>query len=167
MHFVQCIKPCKTELLLQRKEIKESLSKQDVTTVENNIKTNNNELLNKRATFKNLKDEYSELKNVSFDIDSYNQKKKEILELEKNQSELKVEINHLKEANKKIESLIEKKVCPTCNHPIEVAEQNSFIDDNKKEIDKKQVSKKYRRLKNYAYLSSFIIFLQALILFTK
>ena len=38
---------------------------------------------------------------------------------------------------------------------------------NKKEIDKKQVSKKYRRLKNYAYLSSFIIFLQALILFTK
>lgn len=126
----------KTELLLQRKEIKESLSKQDVTTVENNIKTNNNELLNKRATFKNLKDEYSELKNVSFDIDSYNQKKKEILELEKNQSELKVEINHLKEANKKIESLIEKKVCPTCNHPIEVAEQNSFIDDNKKEIDK-------------------------------
>lgn len=38
---------------------------------------------------------------------------------------------------------------------------------NKKETNKKQENKNYKRLKNYAYLSSFIVFLQALMLLSK
>ena len=125
----------KTDLLLQRKEIKESLIKQDIATIENNIKSYNNELENKRAIFKQLRDEYMTVKDASFDVDAYNAKKNEILSLEKRQSEIKVEINHLKEDNRRIVSLVEKKVCPTCNHPIEVGEQNAFIEANNIKIN--------------------------------
>ena len=124
----------KTDLLLQRKEIKESLIKQDVTTVENNITSNTNELENKRSIFKQLKNEYADVKNATFDIDIYNEKRKQVIDLEKQQSELKVEINHLKEDNKRINKLIESKVCPTCNHPIELTEQNTFIEENNVKI---------------------------------
>lgn len=124
----------KTDLLLQRKEIKESLIKQDVTTVENNITSNTNELENKRSIFKQLKNEYADVKNATFDIDIYNEKRKQVIDLEKQQSELKVEINHLKEDNKRINKLIESKVCPTCNHPIELIEQNTFIEENNVKI---------------------------------
>ena len=124
----------KTEILLQRKEIKESLIKEDVTTIENNIASYNNDLTIKRGQFSQLKDEYKDVKDAKFDIDEYNQKRKHSVELEKEQSELRVEISHLKEDNKRIEKLIANKVCPTCSHPIEVSEQNTFIDENNKKI---------------------------------
>lgn len=38
---------------------------------------------------------------------------------------------------------------------------------NQKENDKKNVNKKYKRLKNYAYISIFIILIQALMIFAK
>lgn len=124
----------KTEILLQRKEIKESLIKEDVATIENNIASYNNDLAIKRGQFSQLKDEYKGVKDAKFDIDEYNQKRKHSVELEKEQSELRVEISHLKEDNKRIEKLIANKVCPTCSHPIEISEQNTFIDENNKKI---------------------------------
>lgn len=124
----------KTEILLQRKEIKESLIKEDVTTIENNIASYNNDLAIKRGQFSQLKDEYKDVKDAKFDIDEYNQKRKHSVELEKEQSELRVEISHLKEDNKRIEKLIANKVCPTCSHPIEISEQNTFIEENNKKI---------------------------------
>lgn len=120
----------KTAVLLKRKEIKESLIKEDVATIENNMASHNNDLLIKRNQFATLKEEYKEVKDASFDLDKYNQGKRQALEIEKKQSELKVEISHLKEDNKRISSLIEKKICPTCNHPIELTEQNGFIEAN-------------------------------------
>ena len=125
----------RTEFLLERKEIKESLIKVDVSTVEHNITSYTAELEKKRAIFKQLKEDYKSVKDSTFDVDTYNQKRKEVLNYEKQQSELKVEINHLKEDNKRINSLIEKRICPTCNHPIEVSEQNSFIEENNKKIN--------------------------------
>lgn len=124
----------KTEILLQRKEIKESLIKEDVATIENNIASYNNDLAIKRGQFSQLKDEYKDVKDAKFDIDEYNQKRKHSVELEKEQSELRVEISHLKEDNKRIEKLIANKVCPTCSHPIEISEQNTFIEENNKKI---------------------------------
>lgn len=124
----------KTEILLQRKEIKESLIKEDVATIENNIASYNNDLAIKRGQFSQLKDEYKDVKDAKFDIDEYNQKRRHSVELEKEQSELRVEISHLKEDNKRIEKLIANKVCPTCSHPIEISEQNTFIDENNKKI---------------------------------
>lgn len=124
----------KTAILLKRKEIKESLSKEDVSTIENKIASNNNDLQIKRNQFNTFKEEYKEVKDAAFDVDKYNQSKKQALDIEKKQSELKVEITHLKEDNKRITSLIEKKICPTCNHPIELSEQNGFIEENNAKI---------------------------------
>lgn len=131
---IETLNKQKTEILLQRKEIKESLIKEDVTTIENNIASYNNDLAIKRGQFSQLKDEYKGVKDAKFDIDEYNQKRKHSVELEKEQSELRVEISHLKEDNKRIEKLIANKVCPTCSHPIEISEQNTFIDENNKKI---------------------------------
>lgn len=131
---IETLNKQKTEILLQRKEIKESLIKEDVTTIENNITSYNNDLAIKRGQFSQLKDEYKSVKDAKFDIDEYNQKRKHSVELEKEQSELRVEISHLKEDNKRIEKLIANKVCPTCSHPIEISEQNTFIDENNKKI---------------------------------
>ena len=124
----------KTGLLLQRKEIKESLIKEDVVTVENNIKSNSDLLQEKRAIFKSLKDDYMKVKGATFNIEQYNSKKEEALQMEKKQEALKVNISHLKDDNKRIQMLIDKKVCPTCNHPIEIGEQNGFIESNNLKI---------------------------------
>ena len=43
----------------------------------------------------------------------------------------------------------------------------SKIENNKKEISKSLVNKKYKRLKRYAYISSCIIFLQTIIIIIK
>ncbi len=43
----------------------------------------------------------------------------------------------------------------------------SIIENNKKKENKSLLSKKYKRLKKYACLSSFIIFIQALMLLIK
>ena len=124
----------KTDYLLQRKEIKESLIKEDVTTLENNIASTNNELTIKRGQFSQLKEEYMTVKDASFDMDAYNEKRKRVIEIEKEQSELRVQISHLKEDNKRIEKLISDKVCPTCNQPINMETQNSFVETNNKKM---------------------------------
>lgn len=124
----------KTDYLLQRKEIKESLIKEDVTTLENNIDSTNNELTIKRGQFSQLKEEYMTVKDASFDMDVYNEKRKRIIEIEKEQSELRVQISHLKEDNKRIEKLISDRVCPTCNQPINMETQNSFVEANNKKM---------------------------------
>lgn len=126
----------KTNLLLQRKEIKEEIAKQDIKSIENEIQRYNEELSQKRGIFKQLKDEYLLIKDITFNNDSYILCKNEILSLEKKQSEIKVEINHLKDNRKQIKDLISKKICPTCKHPIEIEEQTKFIEDIQSEINR-------------------------------
>lgn len=126
----------KTSQLLKRKEVKETLFKKDVSTIEHNIKTYNDELSNKRELFSKLKTEYLSVKDSFFDKELYNLKKDEIIKIEKQQSEIKVEIFHLKDENKKIQELISKKICPTCHQKINQSEQNLKINENNDKIQK-------------------------------
>ena len=130
----------KVKILTNRKEIKEELIKLDVTTIENKLSSNNTELVNYRAQLTKLKEDYKSVKDAKFDEDEYG-KTKQLVENKKseqkvfsdNNIEIKVKIGHLREDNKRINKLIEDKVCPTCGHPIELDEQNGFIEKNKKE----------------------------------
>ena len=130
----------KVKVLTNRKEIKEELVRLDVTTIENKLVQNNNGLDNFRAQMRNHKSQYELVKGAKFDEDEY-KKTKELIEKKKTEQkeysdkniEIKVKINQLRNDTKRIEKLIEDKVCPTCGHPIELAEQNSFINKNKTE----------------------------------
>ena len=129
----------KVKILTNRKEIKEELIKLDVTTIENRLVSNNTELANYRAQLAKFKEDYKLVKDAKFDDDEY-KKTKETIETKKSEQktysdkniEIKVQIGQLRNDTKRIEKLIEDKVCPTCGHPIELAEQNGFIDKNKK-----------------------------------
>ena len=98
----------------------------------------NNELTNKRAQFKSLKDEYLQIKDVVFEEDKLNILQKEydenVIEINKikeKNAEIRTMINVLREDNKRINDLISKKICPTCSHEIVVDEQNKLIEVNK------------------------------------
>jgi len=133
----------KVKVLTNRKEIKEELIKLDVTTIETKLVTNNTELANYRAQMTKLKEDYKVVKDAKFDESEYTSTK-ETIEKKKNEQktysdkniEIKVKIGQLRNDTKRIEKLIEDKVCPTCGHPIELDEQNGFIDKNKQEENK-------------------------------
>ena len=129
----------KVGILTNRKEIKEELIRVDVTTLEAKLTQNNTELANYRAQLAKHKEEYMPVKDSKFDEDEYNKLKEQKESKKREQQtyldrniELKVNIGHLREDNKRIEKLINDKVCPTCGHPIELEEQNGFIEKNKK-----------------------------------
>lgn len=127
----------KVGVLTNRKQIKDELVKLDVTTIENKLIANNSELSNNRAIFTRLKEEYKLVKDSVFDEDEYKAmnndiEKKKLLQKEYSEKniEIKVRITQLRNDTKRIEKLIEDKVCPTCGHPIELDEQNAFIGKN-------------------------------------
>lgn len=124
----------KLDIIKNRKEIKEELIKADVTTIENKIKYSNQNLEQFRGIMKVKKERYFQIKDSVFDSDLYNGKKQEEREIEIEQAELRTKISSLKEDNKRIEALIEKKTCPTCGHEIDMMEQNSFIEKNNSRI---------------------------------
>lgn len=129
----------KVKILTNRKEIKDELIKLDVTTIENKLVSNNTDLANYRAQMAKYKEDYKLVKDAKFDDDEY-KKTKETIEVKKigqkeysdKNIEIKVKIGQIRNDTKRIEKLIADKVCPTCGHPIELDEQNSFIDKNKK-----------------------------------
>ena len=57
-----------------------------------------------------------------------NKKKEDERNIEIEQAELRTKIVALKEDNKRIDALIEKKTCPTCGHEIDIMEQNNFVE---------------------------------------
>ena len=124
----------KLDIIKNRKAIKEELIKADVTTIENKEKQYNEALSLNRSKMRVKKDRYMVIKDAVFDSDTYNKKKEEERNIEIEQAELRTKITSLKEDNTKIEKLIEKKICPTCGHEIDLLEQNGFIENNNKKI---------------------------------
>lgn len=125
----------KIDIIKNRKQIKEDLIKADITTIENRIQMLGNELSINRGKMKVKKQRYSEIKDSVFDIDDYNSQKEEERNIDIQQAELRTKILALKDDNKKINSLLEQKVCPTCGHEIDIIEQSSFINKNNSKID--------------------------------
>lgn len=132
----------KVKVLSKRKEIKEELSKIDITTLENNISAKNEELSAKRGNMRSLKEQYTVVKDANYNEDKANELKQSVENLKNdinvlniNNAELKVKINSFKSENQRIQTLIDGKKCPTCGQMIDATEQNHNIDKNNKEID--------------------------------
>ena len=86
--------------------------------------------------------EYQKIKDVTFDADELTElmgqikvKNDDIVKIGNDNVEIKTKIGLLKKDNERIKELIDKKVCPTCGHPIELAEQNGFIEKNNASIN--------------------------------
>lgn len=124
----------KLEIIKNRKEIKEELIRADVATIENQTTYCNNNLSQLRGSMKIKKERYMQIKDSVFNVDEYNKKKDEERDIEIEQAELRTKIAALKEDNKRIEALVEKKTCPTCGHEIDIIEQGSFIEKNNNKI---------------------------------
>lgn len=142
----------KTQLLSLKKEIKEELIKTDFHTMEQNINSLMEELSIKREQLKVMKKEYLSIKDVTFDIEQLQEElvfnKQLIVEInalnEKN-AEIRASIMHLREDNKRINQLIESKICPNCKQHISQKEQNDFIEkntDKEKELTEEGVKNK-------------------------
>lgn len=132
----------KTDVLSSIKPIKDNLDKIDVSTLKSEIERFNNELAEKRATFQNLKEQYKEYKDASFDQEKLDERKtrkenleKEIKKYELQNSELKGEINAVKKDTERIQALLDKGICPTCGQAIDVVEQTKTISDNNKKVE--------------------------------
>lgn len=125
----------KIEIIKNRKEIKEELIRADVATIENQTTYQNDKLSQLRGSMKVKKERYMQIKDSVFNIDDYNKKKQEERDIEIEQAELRTKILALKEDNKRIEALVEKKTCPTCGHEIDILEQSSFIEKNNSKIN--------------------------------
>ena len=132
----------KMEELKKRKEIKDELSGLDVTTIENNIKAKNDELSLKRAEFKQYKEEYIKIKDITYDENEHKKVKSDIDEttVKKNDvtqeiTEIKTKIGVIREDNKRINKLMENDTCPSCGHKIDAGEQQKFIDANDKKVE--------------------------------
>lgn len=124
----------KINIIKNRKEIKEELIRADVATIENQTKFYNEKLTQQRGIMKLKKERYIQIKDSVFNVNDYNNKKEEERNIEIEQAELRTKINALKEDNKRIEALIEKKTCPTCGHEIDILEQGSFVEKNNLKI---------------------------------
>lgn len=149
----------KLDIIKNRKEIKEELIRVDVATIENNIRYCNQGLEQQRGIMKVKKERYMQIKDSVFNIEEFNNKKEEERNIEIQQAELRTKISALKEDNKRIEALVEKKTCPTCGHEIDILEQSSFIEKNNGKI-KEHTDKGVENKKKLDFLKKEIVGLE-------
>ena len=124
----------KLTVLSKKKEIKENVNF-DIKTVENQLKMQNEELEIKRASFKQMKEDYNSLKDATFDKELYDTKQQELLQIQGRNGELKGLIYSHKQEINRINKLMQEKICPNCGHSIDVQEQNGFIDTINEKIN--------------------------------
>lgn len=125
----------KFQKMSERKEVKESLIKTDVATVENNIAQINEKLAIERVKFTAQKEEYATIKDATFDVEEYKKKQEEKVEIVAKNGGIKQEIAILKKNIDHIKELIEQKVCPNCGHEVDAKSQNEVISQEQSKID--------------------------------
>lgn len=125
----------KFQKMSERKEVKESLIKTDVATVENNIAQINEKLAVERVKFTTQKEEYAAIKDATFDVEEYKKKQEEKVEIVAKNGGIKQEIAILKKNIDHIKELIEQKVCPNCGHEVDAKSQNEVISQEQAKID--------------------------------
>lgn len=126
----------KLKVMSGKKEVKETLIRTDIKTVENNIELINDKLVGERARFSSQKIEYGKIKDVSFDVELYKQKQQEKYDVATNNGGIKQEIAICKKNIQHINELIEQKICPNCGHEVDVNSQTELIDKENKKIEK-------------------------------
>ena len=127
----------KIELLKKTRPIKDNVINTDMTTVENNISTLETELNAKRSQMKQMKSEYIEVKDITFNnsdlenkLNEKEERQKEINKLNEENAELRTKIGFIRNDNKRIKKLIDDKICPHCGQEISVTQQNNLIIEN-------------------------------------
>jgi DNA repair exonuclease SbcCD ATPase subunit len=125
----------KVKIMSERKEVKETLIKTDVTTVENNIAFISDKLTNERAKFAKQKEEWAQVKDVTFDVEEHKTKQHEKIELATQNGAIKQEILLIRQNIQHINELIEQKVCPNCGHEVDVNSQTEIIDKENNKIE--------------------------------
>lgn len=126
----------KFQKMSEKKEVKESLIKTDVATVENNLAQINEKLSIERAKFTTQKEEYATIKDATFDAEEYKKMQEEKIEIVSKNGGIKQEIAIHKNNIEHIKKLIEEKICPNCGQLVDVSTQNSVIDAEQAEIDR-------------------------------
>lgn len=126
----------KIQIMSERKEVKETLIKTDVATVENNINIINEKLTIERNKFKQQKDEWRELNGASFDVEELKALQQERNDIVDKNGGIKQEISLIKDNIAHITELIEQKVCPNCGHEVDVKEQSGIIESKQDKINK-------------------------------
>ena len=125
----------KVKIMSERKEVKETLIKTDVSTVENNIAFISDKLTNERAKFSKQKEGWAQIKDVTFDVEEHKAKQHKKIELATQNGAIKQEILLIRQNIQHINELIEQKVCPNCGHEVDVNSQTEIIDKENKKIE--------------------------------
>lgn len=154
----------KEEKLSGLKTIINNLDSVDVTTLDNEIKYYQAELLNKNARLDEVRKEFIEIKDVVYNEEDYersrNEREQIVLEIQKynnKNTELRTAIRLKQEQIKYIENLMAQGICPTCKQPIdaiELTEQKNNLESEIKNLidqgteNKKEVDNLNEKLKN-------------------
>ena len=133
----------KEDVLKSRKEINSELEKLDVVTIENRLEMKRQELEQKRGQLTVKKEEYAKVKDAQFSTEDYEKLKTDIKDkgekkhsYELKNAGLKTEIAALRSENKRIQELIDGKICPTCGQKVDENAQNETIGKNELEINR-------------------------------
>lgn len=126
----------KMAVMTDRKEVRAELQHIDVVTLDNNIAAQMNDLEVKRGQMASMKEEYMQIKDVVYKPEILEANRNSALAIEKNNSEIKVQIHNHKQEIAKIQSLIDAGVCPTCAHPVDMVSKTQDIDDLNNKINK-------------------------------
>lgn len=143
----------KVDILSQVKPVVDDLDKVDVTTLDNMTESYNQELVNKRGQFLQLKAEYTSVKDSVFNqedmdkaIEERDQIQFKINELNLSNASIKTEIGLLRKESDNLKKLAEQGVCPTCHHEIDLFEhtklQNNITERENELIGKGVENKK-------------------------
>lgn len=132
----------KTLVLAAKKDINNDILKVDINTLDYNIERKNDELVLKRQQMRQYKEEYKEVKDAIFNDVELKELNDKVETLKENTNSLnvsnagiKVEINKLKEDNKRIEDLMKQGKCPTCGQDIDMEQQTEHINENNIKIN--------------------------------
>lgn len=120
----------KESLLSSMTGIDENLTKTDIKTVENTIKTITEEGLLKAQELKDNQKKLEEYKSVTFDESEYKKCEAEYIEANNTLVALR---NELKSANEAIKNLETSQYCPTCHTKLK--DNTALVTEKKKEVE--------------------------------
>lgn len=118
-------------LLSSKQQVDPSLLKINVTTLEAKIKSLVEDGKKKNKDLEYLNSELEKYKDVSYSDEDYKKLNAEKTQLVSKTSELRANIQHLKETNINLEKA---EYCPTCKRKLDNVDNSSIIEENKKKI---------------------------------
>ena len=139
----------KHKIVSDRREVKAELQNIDVTTLDNTIQAQNDELTIKRNQMAAMRTEYDQLKDAKYSAAEHTSLQNQAIAIEQENAVYRERIGALKQENTRINSLIQVGICPSCNQPIDVVSKTQDINANEAKIQEyisKGVANKTRQV---------------------